>query len=148
MPAASNRLALLAGAALVFMPLYVSAPAMAYTLKGALVGAYTTNPTLLAARANQRATDENVPIERADGLPSLSATGNASQSVYESVDTGTPVRSANAALSLGVPLYAGGGVKNGIRAAETRVLAGRADLRGTESQVFNQVVAAYLGGAG
>lgn len=114
------------------------------TLREALAMAYRTNPTLLAARANQRATDENVPIERADGLPSLSATGNASQSVYESVDTGTPVRSANAALSLGVPLYAGGGVKNGIRAAETRVLAGRADLRGTESQVFNQVVAAYL----
>jgi len=43
-----------------------------------------------------------------------------------------------------VPIYSGGGVRNGIRAAETRVLAGRADLRGTESQVFSQVVAAYL----
>ena len=109
------------------------------TLREALAMANVTNPTLLAARSNQRATDENVPIERADALPSLNATGNASQSIYESVETGNPVRSANAALSLGVPLYAGGGVKNGIRDAETRVLAGRADLRGTESQVFSQV---------
>ena len=114
------------------------------TLREALAMAYRTNPTLLAARANQRATDENVPIERADGLPSLNATGNASQSIYENPDSGSPVRSATAQLSLGVPLYSGGGVRNGIRAAETRVLAGRADLRGTESAVFNQVVAAYL----
>jgi outer membrane protein len=114
------------------------------TLREALAMAYRTNPTLLAARANQRATDENVPIERADALPSLSATGNASQSIYESVETGSPVRSATAQLSLGVPIYAGGGVKNSIRGAETRVLAGRADLRGTESAVFNQVVAAYM----
>jgi outer membrane protein len=114
------------------------------TLKEALAMAYRTNPTLQAARSNQRATDENVPIERADGLPSLNATGNASQSIYESADTGSPVRSATAQLSLGVPLYAGGSVRNGIRAAETRVLAGRADLRGTESAVFSQVVAAYM----
>ena len=114
------------------------------TLKEALAMAYRTNPTLQAARSNQRATDENVPIERADALPSLNATGNASQSIYESADTGSPVRSATAQISLGVPLYAGGGVKNGIRAAETRVLAGRADLRGTESAVFSQVVAAYM----
>jgi outer membrane protein len=114
------------------------------TLREALAMAYRTNPTLLAARANQRATDENVPIERAGALPSLDASANANQSVYESVSTGSPVRSATAQLSLGVPIYAGGGVKNGIRAAETRVLAGRADLRGTESQVFSQVVAAYM----
>ena len=62
------------------------------TLREALAMAYRTNPTLIAARANQRATDENVPIERADALPSLSATGNASQSIYESVATGSPSR--------------------------------------------------------
>ena len=44
----------------------------ANTLKEALAKAYDDNPTLEAARANQRATDANVPIERADMLPSLS----------------------------------------------------------------------------
>jgi len=114
------------------------------TLREALAMAYRTNPTLQAARANQRAVDENVPIERADALPSLSATGTATQTVYESTDSGNPVRNGIAQLTLGVPIYAGGGVKNAIRAAETRVLAGRADLRGSESGVFTQVVAAYM----
>ncbi len=67
----ANRLALLAGAALAGC---CPAPALADTLKEALVDAYQTNPTLQAARANQRATDENVPIDRASGLPSLSGT--------------------------------------------------------------------------
>lgn len=139
------RLLLTAAACLAAAPV-VAQPAddIVDTLKEALAMAYRTNPTLLAARSNQRATDENVPIERADALPSLSATGNASQSIYESANTGSPVRNATAQLTLGVPLYAGGGVKNGIRAAETRVLAGRADLRGTESAVFSQVVAVYM----
>ena len=44
-------------------------PAAAETLQGALAKAYQTNPTLNAARANQMATDENVPIQRAAGLP-------------------------------------------------------------------------------
>jgi outer membrane protein len=147
MSARGSRWVLFAGACLAASPVAAQSAAgddIVDTLKEALAMAYRTNPTLLAARSNQRATDENVPIERADALPSLSGTGNASQSIYESAETGSPVRSATAALSLGVPLYAGGGVKNSIRAAETRVLAGRADLRGTESAVFSQVVAAYM----
>jgi outer membrane protein len=143
MPAARNRLALLAGATLVLAP----SPAMADTLKDALVGAYTTSPTLLAARANQRATDENVPINRASGLPSLSGTATYTEQVKDAVadpfDTSAN-RSIGANLSLSVPIYSGGSVKNSIRAADTRVQAGQADLRGTESSVFSQVVAAYM----
>ena len=45
------------------------------------------------------------------------------------------------AKSLGVPVYSGGAVRNSIKAAETRVEAGQADLRGTESAIFSQVVA-------
>src|SRR5688572_25254977 len=41
------------------------------TLKEALTRAYDDNPNLEAARANQRATDAAVPIERADMLPNL-----------------------------------------------------------------------------
>ncbi|MBT2135287.1 TolC family outer membrane protein [Croceibacterium sp. LX-88] len=119
-------------------------PAQAETLKEALAKAYESNPSLEAARANQRATDENVPIERADSLPSLSASGGINEFPYDSSDIASAQRQATASVTLGVPIYAGGGVKNGIRAAETRVVAGQADLRGTESQVFSQVVAAYM----
>ena len=43
-----------------------------------------------------------------------------------------------------MPIYSGGAVKNGIRAARTRVSAGQANLRATESAIFSLVVAAYM----
>ena len=48
--------------------------AQAETLQGALAKAYQYNPTLTGARAQQRATDENVPIRKADGRPDLATT--------------------------------------------------------------------------
>ena len=51
-----------------------SAPVLADTLEEALIQAYLANPTLQAARANQRATDELVPIEKASGRPDVRAT--------------------------------------------------------------------------
>ncbi len=134
------RLALMASCAFA-----LAAPAQADTLREALAEAYRTNPTLQAARSQLRATDENVPIEKADGRPSV--TGQAALTEYvkqSSTSVFTPDRALTAGVDLGVPLYSGGSVKNSIRAAEVRVQAGRADLRGTESAIFSQVVAAYM----
>ena len=64
----AHRIALSSACAAIAL---TSVPASADTLKEALVQAYETNPTLQAARAQQRATDENVPIERSAGLPSV-----------------------------------------------------------------------------
>ena len=122
-----------------------SAPASADTLQEALTEAYVNNPTLEAARANQRATDENVPIERSFGLPSV--TGDVAFTEFlkqNSTNFFTPDRALTGGVDLGVPLYSGGAVKNSVRAAEERVQAGRADLRGTESAIFTRVVAAYM----
>src|SRR5690606_13270585 len=87
-----------------------SAPADADTVKGALVQAYETNPTLQAARAQQRATDENVPIERSAGLPSVTG-----QAVYNEVLRDAepdpvglfPDRTLTGSVSLTVPIYSG-----------------------------------------
>nr|WP_166177700.1 TolC family outer membrane protein [Altererythrobacter segetis] len=135
------RISLLAGACLT-----ATAPAAADTLKDALNGAYRTNPTLEAARAQQRATDENVPIQRAAGLPSLSANGTYTEYLKQSSGNSfvSPERSATGQVSLTVPIYQGGAVRNGIHGAETRDLAGRASLRGSESSLFSQVTAAYM----
>lgn len=134
-----RRLALLAGAAL------LAAPAQADTLREALASAYRTNPTLQAARAQQRATDETVAIEKSAGRPQVDATGQYIEFVKQSSTSFTaPSRSVGAGLDLGVPIYSGGAVKNAVRAAENRVEAGQADLRGTESAIFTQVVAAYM----
>ena len=56
----------------------LSAPSAAHadTLRDALISTYNTNPTLQGARAQQRATDEDVPINRARSLPDVSVNGN------------------------------------------------------------------------
>ncbi|MDP1026501.1 TolC family outer membrane protein [Sphingomonas sp. KR1UV-12] len=124
------------------MPL---APVSAETLREALAKAYANNPTLTAQRAAQRATDENVPIARSNGLPSLAASGTATENAIQANNNFlNPERLANSQLQLSVPLYQGGAVRNAVRAAETRVESGQATLRNTEANTFVNVVAAYM----
>ena len=119
--------------------------AQADTLQEALTDAYLNNPTLEAARAGQRAEDENVQIQRSQGLPSVDATAQYIEFIKPSPNSFAPTeRVLQVGPDLVVPLYAGGGIKNSIRAAKERVEAGRADLRGLESAIFRQTVAAYL----
>jgi len=129
-------------AASALMPL---GAAHADTLQEALTAAYRNNPTLAAARANQRATDEGVPIQKAAGRPSLTASSQYLEFVKKSSTSFiSPDRAVNGQLNLGIPIYSGGAVRNGVRGAVARVEAGRADLRGAESDLFTQVVAAYM----
>lgn len=118
-------------------------PAQADTLQQALTEAYLKNPTLAAARAGQRATDESVVIEKSAGRPDVAATGTYTEFLSGASANG-PDRILTGGVDLGVPLYSGGAVKNSIRAAKNRVEAGRADLRATESAIFTRVVAAYM----
>jgi outer membrane protein len=123
----------------------LAAPAAADTLREALAGAYNTNPTLEAARANQRANDENVAIQRAQGLPSANATATHIEFLRQSANSFTaPQRNLGVNAQLLVPVYSGGAVRNAVSAAKERVAAGEADLRNTESTIFSQVVAAYM----
>ncbi len=122
-----------------------AAPALADDLREALVGAYNTNPTLQAARANQRATDAGVAAAKAPGLPSLAGTATYTEFVKNSpVSFTAPARVLVGEVNAGLSVYSGGSVRNSVHAAETRVLAGQASLRGTESGVFSQTVAAYM----
>lgn len=124
-----------------------SATAPTTTLRDALIQAYNTNPDLAGERANLRATDENVPIARASGLPGVDSTGSVSQGLTNSNSTsitGQPNRQGTLGLQLSVPVFSGGAVRNSIRGAETRVEAGRSVLRGAEADVFTQVVTVYL----
>ncbi|MDE0878280.1 MAG: TolC family outer membrane protein [Sphingomonas bacterium] len=137
----ATSLKLLAGVALAVM----GTAADADTLQEALLKAYQTNPTITAQRAAQRATDENVPIARSQALPGINANGGVTDNVVQANNNFlNPSRFGNAAVNVSLPVYSGGAVKNGIRAAETRVEAGRATLRGTEADLFTNVVAAYM----
>lgn len=125
--------------------LTIANPAGADTLREALIAGYRTSPSLTAARAGLRATDEGVPIAKAAARPALSATADYQEFVVRSANSfSAPLRSVNASANLSLPLYQGGRVKYGIRAADARVNSGRENLRATEADVFTAIVSVYM----
>lgn len=126
-------------------PLTLASVAHGETLREALIYAYRTNPSLTAARAGLRATDEGVPIAKAAARPTLSATADYQEFVIRSANSfSAPLRAVGANANLTLPLYQGGRVKNSIRAADARVEAGRANLRFTEADLFTAIVSVYM----
>src|SRR3546814_940829 len=78
----------------VAFPLVAAGPAHGETLRQALIYAYRTNPSLTAARAGLRATDEGVPIAKAAARPTLSATPDYQEFVLRSANSfSAPLRS-------------------------------------------------------
>lgn len=121
-------------------------PAAADTLREALVSAYRANPTLTGQRETLKGTDAGVAIARAAGRPSVSATVGLNRDLSRSgiLDSGGKGPNLSAGVDLSMPIFNGGSVRNNVRAAETRVEAGRATLRAVEGDVFVQAVAAYM----
>lgn len=120
--------------------------ASADTLREALVSAYQTNPTLTGQRENLKATDTTVDIAKAAGRPQVSADVGLNRTLNHSglFDIGVLGEEFSATAQVSVPLYSGGAVKNSVRAAKTRVEAGRSTLRAVEGDVFTQAVSAYM----
>jgi len=122
--------------------LLVAGAGQAETLREALVRTYNSNPTITGQRAQLRSLDEGVAIARAQGRPQLSATAGLNQDIAQ---TGGGVgRNISAGINASYPLFNGGRVRNSIRAADERVLAGRANLRATEGDIFTEAVGAYM----
>lgn len=137
---ATVRGMVLAGVALVA----VAAPAAAETLKDALEAAYANNPTLAAARAGQQATSEQVVqqlgrIRPTVGLQSTFDQENSSPGKFDDFS-----RLVTVGARLTQPVYRGGQVQAGISAAKYRDVAGREQLRATESQTMLDTVVAYM----
>ena len=128
------------------MAALMAGTATADTLREALVSAYRTNPTIAGQREALRATDATVAIARAAGRPTLSATAGLNRDLSRSgvLDTGGKGPTVSLGADLSYPLFNGGSVRNNIRAAQTRVEAGRATLRAVEGDVFTEAVAAYM----
>lgn len=125
--------------------LWFAAGAQAETLEEALTAAYNDNPTLLAERAAQRATDETVSLARAGWRPTVTVSGSASE---RRTDTNRSAATNTTPVSVGIsitqPLYRGGRTVNGTQQAEFNVLAGRARLIAVEQRVLRGTVAAYV----
>ena len=119
----------------------MASAAQADTLREALVQTYNSNPTITGQRAQLRTLDEGVAIARAQGRPQVSGTAGVNQDITQS--GGGVGRNLSAGIDVSYPLFNGGRVRNAIRAADERVLAGRANLRATEGDVFTEAVGAY-----
>lgn len=120
--------------------------ASAETLRDALVSAYRSNPTLAGEREGLKVDDAAVAIARAAGRPQVSATVGLNRDLTRSgiLDVGSKGPTVSAGVDISYPIFNGGATRNNIRAAETRVEAGRATLRAVEGDVFTQAVAAYM----
>jgi outer membrane protein len=126
------------------------APAAAQSVNEALAAAYATNPTLQAARARLRATDENVPQALSGWRPSISAGANIGVADGEArtsragLATDAARTPRGATLTLQQPLYRGGRTIAGTNRAENQVLAERARLLATEQDVLRNALTAYV----
>jgi len=123
-----------------------SAPAGAETLLEALSSAYKFNPRLDAARATQRATDEEVPRALSGYRPSIIGSADTS---FRNIAT-TPGSTASGEsnprgyqVGLVQPLFRGFRTVNAVNAAEATVRAGRETLRLAEQSVLLEAVTAY-----
>ena len=131
-----------------------AARAQPRTLQDALSAAYSNNPTLQAARAQLRATDEGVPQALAGWRPTvvLSTSAGYGDGSYRSVSrtAGTQGTLRNnrdiftGQATLTQPLFRGGATRAGTNQADNRVYAQRARLLATEQQVFSDTVNAYV----
>ncbi|MEE8122945.1 MAG: TolC family outer membrane protein [Alphaproteobacteria bacterium] len=136
------------GLALGCLALLVAGTARAETLTEALARAYNNNPTLLAARAQLRATDEEVPQALSNWRPTVTLSGDIGREREDSstgfasgVNYTTP-RTARATVSQ--PLFRGGRTIAEVRRAENEVRAERARLHSTEQDVLLSAVRAYM----
>ncbi len=143
---------LLSGAAIMMVLMTLqSGTGQADTLFGAMEKAYVTNPTLNAARAGQRATDERVPQALSGWRPSVTVFGDAqSESVVKNdQQQGWALRqerteSGSLAIALNQPVFQGFRTVESTKAAEAEVDAGQQGLLQTEQQVLFNVVQAYM----
>lgn len=124
--------------------------AMAETLYDAMARAYMGNPTLRAARAGQRATDENVAQAMSGWRPTVSAQATLGRQHNDTVPAGsnaeveTTTTPGSMSISLAQPIFRGFKTVNSVKAAKAAVAAGQQGLLATEQGVLFQVVAAYM----
>ncbi len=149
----------------------LAGPAPAQTLQEALAFAYSNNPTLLAARAQLRSTDEQVPAALAGWRPQVSISSSSGvidqHSRQLSVATITNPSSPDygrqyfqpAGLTSHIhsdrllfsntitatqPIFRGGRTVAGVRRAENQVFGQRARLLNSEQQVLGDSVTSYV----
>ncbi|MGI9504517.1 MAG: TolC family outer membrane protein [Geminicoccaceae bacterium] len=109
-----------------------------------VISAYTSNPTLNAARQELRAVNETLPQALAGYRPNLSSFANAGGAYEFTEDDNPAVATAAAGVTLTQPLYRGGRTTAGVSGAQNRVLSQREIYRDAEQEVLLQAANAHL----
>ena len=115
-------------------------PATDTDLAGLIARARRARPDLTAARARVEAARSAIDSARANGLPSLYASGNYG---YSANDPGNNTRSWSAGLTLNVPLFSGFRNTYEIHAAEAQLGVQQASEEQLSQQVSLDVWSAY-----
>jgi outer membrane protein len=127
--------------------------ASAETLESALAQAYRNNPTLNAARAQLRATDEGVPTALANYRPRINASMDSGYQHFESTTlaggvlltrTNTNISPRGGNVGLIQTVYNGQRSGNLTRQAESAVFAGREILRNAEQTALLDAATQYM----
>ncbi len=114
------------------------------TLAQALASAYADNPTLNAQRASLRATDEGVPQALSGFRPNISAAASAGVQTFDSGNIHETLHPVGESITIMQPLFSGFRTTNGLKVAETAVLAAREVLRNTEQSTLLAGVQAFM----
>ena len=129
--------------------------AFADSLNDAMAAAYSSNPTLQAARASQRSTDELVPQALSGWRPTvtMNAELNNTWSRQTFKDRSVPKKNVtsqdnsangNVTITLSQPVFNGFATVEGVKQAEANVQAGRQNLLATEQSTIFNAVQAYM----
>ncbi len=122
--------------------------ARAESLVEALALTYENNPTLRAARARLRATNEQVPQEAGNWRPQVTVSGSIGKQKIQDEDRGFSLNETttpgSAQLQVRQPIYRGGQTIAGVERATNQVLSERERLANTEQDVLQRAVEAYL----
>jgi len=131
------------------MTVAATGTARSETLVQALSSAYANNPTLNAARASVRATDEFVPQALSGWRPTVAASADVGVShttsrlkaAGKASSTTTP---GGVGISITQPLFRGYRTINQTKYAEASVLAAQQSLRATEQTVLFDAVTVFM----
>lgn len=123
--------------------------ACAETMQEALAQAYSSNPTLNAARAQTRSVDENIAIAKSAMRPQIFGNADYGKSWSETelasgIRTSSNLRPGGFGVTISQSLFDGFKTRNNVEAAQAAIFASRETLRNTEQNVLFDAASAYM----
>ena len=121
--------------------------AFAQSLNDALAKAYSTNPTIMGARAGQRANDERVPQALSGWRPTVTLNSSITRDWVHAPSTGETTETqtnGSVSITLRQPVFNGFATVEGVKSAEATVRAGQQNLLATEQNTLFAAVQAYM----